>query len=184
MNDLKRDPFWHRLVRWCRHRWTPASAARRAVPPDMALRLQQRVAASEQRHSGEICICVEGALPDSYLWRAGRDAGLSAVLRARALAWFGKLRVWDTERNNGVLIYLLLAERRIDIVADRGIARHVPDAHWQGVVQRLAARLHAGDTEGGLTEALEEVSALLVEHFPLAEGEANPNELADHVRVI
>lgn len=69
-------------------------------------------------------------------------------------------------------------------MADRGIARHVPDAHWQGVVQRLAARLRTGDTEGGLTEALEEVSALLVEHFPLTEGEANPNELADHVRVV
>lgn len=150
----------------------------------MAQRLQQRVAASERRHSGEICLCVEGTLPDSYLWRAGRDSGLHTVVRERALAWFGKLRVWDTERNNGVLIYLLLAERRIDIVADRGIARHVPEAHWRGVVEHLAARLRQGDVEGGLTEALEEVSALLVAHFPLAEGEANPNELSDHVRVI
>src|SRR5690606_38152711 len=120
--------------RWCRHRWSPASAAHRAVPPDMAGRLQQRVAASERRHSGEICFCVEGVLPDSYLWRAGRERGLHEVVRERALAWFGKLRVWDTERNNGVLIYLLLAERRIDIVADRGIARQVPEAHWRGVV--------------------------------------------------
>lgn len=178
------EPFWRRWARWCRHRWSSASTAHRAVPPEMAQRLQQRVAASERRHSGEICLCVEGTLPDSYLWRAGRDSGLHTVVRERALAWFGKLRVWDTERNNGVLIYLLLAERRIDIVADRGIARHVPEAHWRGVVEHLAARLRQGDVEGGLTEALEEVSALLVAHFPLAEGEANPNELSDHVRVI
>ncbi|HAJ14545.1 MAG: TPM domain-containing protein [Hydrogenophaga sp.] len=183
MSDA-RESLWRRWLRWCRHRCLPATVAHRAVPPDMADRLQRRVAASEQRHSGEICLCVEGVLPDSDLWRAGRDEPLQAVVRERALAWFGTLRVWDTERNNGVLIYLLLAERRIDIVADRGIARHVPDAHWQGVVQRLAARLRTGDTEGGLTEALEEVSALLVEHFPLTEGEANPNELADHVRVV
>jgi uncharacterized membrane protein len=160
------------------------AAARRAVPPDVAQRLQARVAASERHHGGEICICVEGALPDSYLWRIGHGRSLAEVVRERALAWFGKLRVWDTEHNSGVLIYLLLAERRIDIVADRGIARHVPEAHWQAVVERLAVRLRDGDVEGGLSEAVDTVSALLAVHFPLAEGQANPNELADHVRVV
>ena len=76
-------------------------------------RLARRVAASEQRHSGEVRIYVEAGLPLSYLWR-------DATPRERAVAMFGKLRVWDTEQNNGVLIYLLLAEHAIEIVADRG----------------------------------------------------------------
>ena len=92
---------------------TPTRGAR-TRPPTAVERLRERVAASERRHSGEIRICVEAGLPLSYLWR-----GLSA--RDRAITMFGKLRVWDTEHNNGVLIYLLLAEHAIEIVADRGL---------------------------------------------------------------
>ena len=103
------------------------------------------------------------------------------MVRQRALAWFGKLRVWDTEANNGVLIYLLLAERRIEIVADRGLSQRVDAAHWQAVVQRLGQALKQGDVETGLTQALEEVSAPLMAHFALPEGVANPNELSDRV---
>lgn len=170
--------FW---ARWWRHRWMSERAAERAVPPALAEQLQARVNASEARHSGEIVLCVEAALPNSYLWRAGRETPLPVVIRERALSWFGKLRVWDTELNNGVLIYLLLAERRVEIVADRGISRHVPDAHWQAVVQHLGEHLLTGDFDSGLTQALQEVSALLVEHFPLQPGEANPNELCNRV---
>jgi uncharacterized membrane protein len=168
-------------ARWWRHRWMDERAAERAVPPAMAEQLQARVSASEARHSGEIVLCVEAALPNSYLWRAGREAPLQAVIRQRALSWFGKLRVWDTEHNNGVLIYLMLAERRVEIVADRGISRHVPDAHWQAVVQHLGEHLLIDDFDTGLTQALQEVSALLVQHFPLQAGEENPNELCNRV---
>jgi uncharacterized membrane protein len=167
--------------RWWRHRWMHERAAERAVPPAMAEQLQARVNASEARHSGEIVLCVEAALPNSDLWRAGREMPLPAVVRERALSWFGKLRVWDTEHNNGVLIYLMLAERQVEIVADRGINRHVPDAHWQAVVQHLGEHLQTGDFDTGLTQALQEVSALLVEHFPLQAGEANTNELCNRV---
>jgi uncharacterized membrane protein len=167
--------------RWWRHRWMHERAAERAVPPAMAEQLQARVNASEARHSGEIVLCVEAALPNSDLWRAGREMPLPAVVRERALSWFGKLRVWDTEHNNGVLIYLMLAERQVEIVADRGISRHVPDAHWQAVVQHLGEHLQTGDFDTGLTQALQEVSALLVEHFPLQAGEANTNELCNRV---
>lgn len=170
-----------RWARWWRHRWMSERAAERAVPPAMAEQLQARVSASEGRHSGEIVVCVEGALPNSYLWRIGRDNPMPVVMRERALSWFGKLRVWDTELNNGVLIYLLLAERRVEIVADRGISRHVNAAHWQTVVQHLGEHLRTGDFDSGLTQALSEVSALLVEHFPLQPGEANPNELCNRV---
>jgi uncharacterized membrane protein len=167
--------------RWWRHRWMHERAAEQAVPPAMAEQLQARVNASEVRHTGEIVLCVEAALPNSYLWRAGRELPLHAVIRERALSWFGKLSVWDTEHNNGVLIYLMLAERRIEIVADRGISRHVPDAHWQAVVQHLGEHLQTGDFDSGLTQALQEVSALLVQHFPLQAGQENPNELCNRV---
>jgi hypothetical protein len=167
--------------RWWRHRWMHERAAERAVPPAMAEQLQARVNASEARHSGEIVLCVEAALPNRELWRAGREMPLTAVIRERALSWFGKLRVWDTEHNNGVLIYLMLAERQLEIVADRGISRHVPAAHWQAVVQHLGEHLQTGDFDTGLTQALQEVSALLVQHFPLQAGEANPNELCNRV---
>jgi len=104
----------NKLLRILKHRWFDERDTKRALKPDVVQRLRQRVAASERAHSGEIRLCVEAGLPLSYLWR-----GLTA--RDRAVTMFGKLRVWDTEQNNGVLIYLLLAERRIEIVADRGL---------------------------------------------------------------
>ncbi len=164
--------FFRKLQRIFRHRWLDESDTRRAIPPDMLERLRQRVAASEKRHSGEIRICVEAGLPISYLWR-----GASA--RERAVAMFGKLRVWDTEDNNGVLIYLLLAEHAIELVADRGINRHVSPQDWKAMVERMGAAFKEGRFEDGLTQALEEVSGVLVQHFPLAAGEADHNELPD-----
>ena len=115
---------------------------------------------------------VEAGLPMSYLWR-------NATARERAVAIFGKLRVWDTEHNNGVLIYLLLAERAIEIVADRGLSSKVAPHQWQATVRRMSSAFRDGQFEVGLTQALEEVSALLVAHFPLDSGEDNPNELPD-----
>ncbi|HSV45754.1 MAG TPA: TPM domain-containing protein [Ramlibacter sp.] len=161
-----------KLKRMLRHRWLDEADTRRAIPPELVERLTRRVAASERRHSGEIRICVEAGLPLSYLWR-----GASA--RERAVMLFGKLRVWDTEHNNGVLIYLLLAEHAIEIVADRGLNRHVSAQAWQAIVQRMGRAFHEGRFEDGLTQALEEVSALLVQHFPLAPGAADTNELPD-----
>jgi uncharacterized membrane protein len=161
-----------RFTRLLRHRWLDDGDTRKALPPELLQRLQQRVAASERRHSGEIRIYAEAGLPTSYLWR-----GASA--RERAVAMFGKLRVWDTEHNNGVLVYLLLAEHAIEIVADRGLNSRVDPQEWQRIVARMGEAFRAQRFEDGLTQALEEVSALLVLHFPLAEGQANPNELPD-----
>ena len=169
-----------RIARLLRHRWHEPAAVRRALPPAALERLARRVQASEQRHSGEIRLYVEAGLPGRYLWRRGT---LRDVIRARALSIFGKLRVWDTEHNNGVLIYLLLAERAIEIVADRGISRHVPGADWQAMMARMGVAFRAGRFEEGLTQALEEISAVLVEHFPVTPGEANPNELPDRPEV-
>jgi uncharacterized membrane protein len=162
----------NKLMRLLRHRWLDESDSRRALPAAALERLQQRVAASEKRHGGEIRIVVEAGLPLSYLWQ-----GSSA--RDRAITLFGKLRVWDTERNNGVLIYLLLAEHRIEIVADRGVAREVPQAHWDAVIAELREALRAGRFEDGLAHAVDHVDAMLLQHFAVAADAHNPNELPD-----
>ena len=162
----------NRIARLLKHRSLDETDARRALGDAALERLGARVAASERGHSGEIRICVEAGLPLSYLWR-----GASA--RERAVAMFGKLRVWDTEHNNGVLIYLLLAEHRIEIVADRGIDRRAGAAHWHGLVERMSQAFREGRYEAGLEQAVDAVDELLRSHFPLAAGAANPNELPD-----
>ena len=160
-----------RLARIFRHRWLDEADTRRAIPPALVASLTAQVADSERRHTGEIRIYVEAGLPMSYLWRG-------ATPRERAIAMFGKLGVWDTEQNNGVLIYLLLAEHAIEIVADRGLSRHVSNEQWRQIVQGMGAAFRAARYEEGLRQAVDAVTALLVRHFP-AEGRANPNELPD-----
>ena len=163
------------LARWrrmARHGRLGTRDLRRVLGPAALARLQAQVAASEVRHSGEIRLSVEAGLPWSYI---RRDLGA----RDRAVTLFGKLRVWDTEHNNGVLIYLLLAEHAIEIVADRGLARHVPQAQWDTLVSGMREAFRAGRFEEGLAQAIAAVDGLLLQHFSLAPGAANPNELPD-----
>ena len=161
-----------------RHVWLDASDAERAISPDLLARLTTRVTASEARHTGEIRIYVEAALPLSYLSRMGPGSALPAIIRQRALMLFSKLRVWDTEQNNGVLIYLQLAEHAIEIVADRGIAKYVSTQQWQAITQHMSQAFKDSRFEDGLTDALSEVSGVLVLHFPAnAEGEVRVNQL-------
>ncbi|MEK8053245.1 TPM domain-containing protein [Ideonella sp. DXS22W] len=167
-------PRWLRLLR---HRWWDDADVRRALPAEALARVQARVSASERHHSGEIRVVVEAGLPMSYLWQR-----LSA--RQRAVTLFGKLRVWDTEHNNGVLVYLLLAERAIEIVADRGLVRRVPAAEFEALVAAMREAFRAGRFEPGLLTTVDRLDALLRQHFPLAEGEANPNELPDAPTVL
>jgi uncharacterized membrane protein len=168
--------MYSRIKRILKHHWFDESATRRAIPADLVKRLAQRVAASEQRHSGEVRIFVEASLPLTLL---SSKLPTPHIARQRALAVFSDLRVWDTECNNGVLIYLLLAERAIEIVADRGLNHKVAPAVWKTMLSRMGGAFAAGKFEEGLTDALAEVSALLVEHFPLETGQINPNELPD-----
>ena len=167
----------HWLVRLLKHRRLDETDAARLLGAGALQRIEARVATSERKHSGEIRVCVEAGLPLSYIRRG-------ATVRERAVMMFGKLRVWDTEHNNGVLIYLLLAEHAIEIVADRGVARHVDAAHWQRIAETMGAAFKAGQFEVGLNQAIDAVDALLATHFALAAGDANPNELPDapHVR--
>ncbi len=171
--------FWSRLTLLVRHRWLDEADTRRAIDTPMRERLRQRVATSETRHTGEIRVYVEAALPMSYLWRHLRQrVALAELVRERATAMFGHLRVWDTEHNNGVLIYLLLSEHQIELVADRGLNRHVDSHQWQAMVQHMGTAFTQGRFEEGLMQALAEVSAPLIAHFP-AQAEPNPNALPD-----
>ena len=160
----------NKLMRILKHRWLDERDAQRALGEGALARIEARVQANEKRHSGEIRVCIEAGLPLSYLWK-----GLTA--RDRAVTMFGKLRVWDTDANNGVLIYLLLAEHAIEIVADRGLARHVPPEQWQSIVASMREAFRATRYEDGLNAAIDAVDVLLLKHFALAEGEVNPNEL-------
>jgi uncharacterized membrane protein len=158
---------WTRLLK---HRLLDEGDAERLLGAGALERIGQRVAASERRHSGEIRVCVEAGLPFSYIRR-------HATPRERAVAMFGKLRVWDTEQDNGVLIYLLLAEHAIEIVADRGLNRHVDAAEWERIAATMREAFRSHRFEEGLNQAVDAVDALLVRHFPLAAGAPNPNEL-------
>lgn len=156
--------WMQRLARLLRHRWAEGRMPS-ALPDELLDRLGRRVSASERRHSGEIRICVEAGLPLSYIWR-------DASAHERAVALFGKLRVWDTEHNNGVLIYLLLADHAIEVVADRGLMRAIPADTWERMVQQMGTAFQDGHYEDGLTHALAHATALLHEHFATAAADA------------
>jgi uncharacterized membrane protein len=163
------------LGRLVRHVFFPQTRLRRAFPESTLGAIEQAIKASERAHFGEIRFAVESALEPGAIWR-----GESA--RERGMEVFAELHVWDTEQNNGVLIYALLADRDVEIVADRGVARHVDDARWQGVCDSLRHAFARGEFESGSLAAVDAVSRLLAQHFP-ADG-VNPNELPDrpHVR--
>jgi uncharacterized membrane protein YgcG len=161
-----------RLMRILKHRSYDEADVRRVLDDGALKRLEARVHDSEKKHSGEIRLCIEAGLPTSYLWK-------HLSVRDRAIAMFGKLRVWDTEHNNGVLIYLLFAEHKIEIVADRGLKERVADTEWQRVVEAMREPLRAGKFEDGLNIAVAAVEALLEKHFPASAGATNPNELTN-----
>jgi len=165
------------IGRWLRHAATTPRAVPRAFPPSALEAIGRAVHEAEAGHDGEIRFAVESALPWSYLRR-------HAPARQRAMMVFAKLRVWDTERNNGVLVYVELADRAVEIVADRGIARHVEAAEWSRICEAMREAFRAGRFEQGAVEGVRAVGALLSRHFPLAEGVTRGNELPDRPAVL
>jgi uncharacterized membrane protein len=164
---------FHRTWRqWWRHLWSDRSDITDVLGAEAITRLEARITASEQHHSGEIRLCVEAALP----WRYLRDG---ASPRARALSVFSKLRVWDTEHNNGVLVYLLLADRAIEIVADRALHRHIDPDQWQALVEAMQPLLRQGQHEQALRNTITALDEALRHWFPLSGEQRNPNELPD-----
>ena len=156
-------------MRWIRHLFLDDLALRRAFPRAALAAIERAVAEQEKRHRGELRVAIEGGLPLQALV-AGRTA------RERALEHFARLRVWDTDDNAGVLVYLLLADRRVEIVADRGIHARVGATAWETICGAMQREFAAGRFEDGMLGGLASISDLLAQHFP-AGSDANPNEL-------
>ena len=163
------------LLRLCKHLLMPPWLAARRFGPALLAEIGAAVEAAEASQRGEIRFVVEGPLPWADL-RHGRSA------RQRAGELFGRLGVWDTEENSGVLIYVQLVDRQVEILADRGIAAKVPQAEWEAICRAMEAAFKAGDYRDGALAAIRRAGALLSEHFPA--GERNPNELPDQPLVL
>jgi len=162
---------WRRSHRFWRHLVTDHGSARRAFPDNAMRRIEAAIAAGETRHRGQVRFVVEPALP------------LARVLaklppRERALEIFGLMRIWDTEENAGILVYLLLADRDVEIVADRGIDRRVGPGAWATLCRKMEAAFRAGRHAEGVENGIVELNALLEQHFPRGDGTA-ANELSD-----
>ena len=154
-----------------------ARSAKHLFPEDSLHRIADAIAEGERRHRGEILFAVESELPVGAVLR-----GVQA--RASAEAAFARLRAWDTEANNGVLIYLLLADHRIEIVADRGLTGRVSAEQWRGVCLLMEERLKAGEPEQAVIRGVAAVSDLLAEHFPQLEGHSDEDELPNLPRIL
>ena len=163
---------WQRALK---HLLTPDRVAMRPFPASVLDRIETAINTSEQRHRGELRFALEASLEPLDVLR-----GIPA--RARALELFAALRVWDTEENSGVLIYLQMVDRRIEIVADRGINRLVQQSEWDAICRRMETEFRAGRFEAGTIAAIREVTELLIKHFP--PGTDNPDELPNRPVVL
>lgn len=164
-----------KLSRMLRHLLMPDWRVSQCFPRRTLQAVEAAIAASEGKHAGEIRLVVEAALSPSQLLR-GETA------RERAIEVFSSLRVWDTEENSGVLIYLLLADRDVEIVADRGLNGHVAPAEWEEICRRMEQAFRSGEFEAGILGAITSVGELLGERLP-ATG-AGRNELPDRPTVL
>jgi uncharacterized membrane protein len=158
------------VSRLLKHLFMPSWLMWKTFPPALLAEIESAIRESETSHRGEIRFAVETSLPLSAIWRGvkGRQAAVGA---------FADLRVWDTEDNSGVLIYLLLADHDLEIVADRGIAARVDQTEWDNIAKLMEQHYRAGDFRTGTFEGIRRVTELLARHFP--PGTDNPNELSN-----
>jgi len=148
------------------HRWR----LRRLFPATVLAAIERAIKAGETTHAGQVRFVVEGALDGAPLFR-------DQSARQRAIDIFSQLRIWDTAHNNGVLIYLLLADRQVEIVADRGIDARVGSAGWENICRAMEAEFRAAHFERGVIEGIGAVSQQLAKYFPV--HGARRNELPD-----
>ncbi|MFZ5456990.1 MAG: TPM domain-containing protein [Pseudomonadota bacterium] len=163
------------IGRFFRHLFALPWALRRALPARTLEAIELAIEASEARHAGELRFVVENALHPLAVLR-----GQSG--RERAIEVFSALRVWDTEQNSGVLIYLLMADHDIEIVVDRGVRARVPDAHWTALCSELETRFRRSEFHDGALHCVQAITTTLAQHFP-GTG-AKKNELPDRVLVL
>ena len=158
------------LQRLARNLFGAWFGVQRWFPRPALARIAAAITEGERSHSGEVCFAVEARYaPWAVL------AGRTPVGRARDV--FGRLGVWDTQDNSGVLLYLQLAERHVEIVADRGIAARVDHAQWQALCAQFIDEMHAGPAEAAVLACIERIHALLQAHFPASSD--NPREFPD-----
>jgi uncharacterized membrane protein len=143
---------------------------RRAFPREALANIEKAIKASEAMHSGQVRFAVEGALDGVPLFK-------NQSARARSIDVFAHLRVWDTEHSNGVLIYLLLADRDVEIVADRGFNGKVQQAEWETICRTMETEFRAGNFEGGVLKGIAAITKVLAKHFPASN--THRNELPD-----
>jgi uncharacterized membrane protein YgcG len=158
----------HSLKRWWRHLNMTRWQMRRAFNEQVLRAITESVRASEQRHGGEIRVAIEAELSVSSLLHGQSP-------RERALQVFASLGVWDTDSRNGVLIYICLADRDVEIIADRGLHTKVTDAQWQAVCAQLQGECAAGKYQQGVCNAVTAVGQLIGVHYPAVDR----NELPD-----
>jgi len=161
---------YRRPGRFWRHLVTDDADVRRTFPEDAMKRIEHAIDTGEATHRGQVCVAIEGALPLASVIR-----GLAP--RERALEAFSAMRVWDTEENNGVLIYLLLADRDVEIVADRGIHARVGEAAWETICQAMERAFRESRFVEGVEDGVRAVSEVIARHFP--GGGEDRDELPD-----
>ena len=160
----------HPILRFFRHMLSSPWQVSRHFSKQSLKNIEKAIEASEKAHAGEIRFVVEAGLhPIEILYKK--------TPRKRALELFGRLNIWDTEHNNGVLIYLLLADRDVEIVADRGIHRFVGDEAWETICHDMEHLFKRGEFEAGVLLGINEISAKLADHFPLIDQ--NKNEISN-----
>lgn len=157
-----------KIKRWFLHAFTPPWRQRVLFPKATLTAIETAIQQSETTHSGELRFAIENALTSRQVWR-----GVSS--QQRALELFSNLRVWDTEENSGVLIYLLLADRTVHIIADRGINKRVAQAEWDDIARAMQNEFRRGDFQRSSLTGIEHITNLLARHFPATVD--NPNEL-------
>ena len=150
---------WQRPHRFWRHAFTDEKHVGQAFSTDAMKRIEKAIEDGEALHRGQVGVAIEAALPLQRVLR-------KVTPRERALEVFGSLRIWDTEENNGVLLYLLLADRDVEIVADRAIHRLVGEQGWEAICQRMEAAFRDGRYVDGVETGIREISTLLAQHFP------------------
>lgn len=156
--------------RWFRHTFAGRSALGRAFPQQTLDAIEQAVDESERSHTGEIRFAIEAALEPGQVWAGMRP-------RDRAIEVFTALGVWDTEANNGVLVYVLLADRDVEIVADRGFNRLVAAGQWQAVCEDMERHFRAGNFHDGALVGIREVGRIIASHYPQQPGQRDEDEL-------
>lgn len=159
------------MQRIFKHLMTGNMAVRAAFPARSMDAIEQAIREAETRHGGQIRFAVEASL-DFFALRRNQTAG------ERGIEIFSQLRVWDTEQNNGVLIYLLLADRDVEIIADRGIHAKLGSAAWEAICQDMEAAFRLGQFEEGVIKGIYAVGSHLQRYFP-KQSELPENELPD-----